>query len=156
MNNNKAIEDFWKRFLDIQGLDCATTYNDAFSFGNNRDISNKLCQLVLDKKKTATASLFKSYEASNEIPPKVGEYSIVVDYDNNPKCVIQTKVITIIPFNQITYEICKRESEDETLESWKIGHLKFFSQDAKELGFVFDESMDVFFQDFELVYHENY
>lgn len=154
--NNKDIKAFWERFLKKQGLDFSIKYNDAFTFGNNRDISNKLCQLVLDKKKTATASLFKSYEASNETPPKVGEYSIVVDYDNKPKCVIQTKAITIIPFNQMTVEICKRESEDETLSSWKKGHSKFFSQDAKELGFEFDESMEVFFQDFELVYHENH
>lgn len=154
--SNKDIEAFWERFLKKQGLDYSTKYNDAFTFGNNRDVSNKLCQLVLDKKKTATASLVKSYEASGEIPPKVGEYLIVVDYDNNPKCIIQTKAITIIPFNKMTYEICKRESEDDTLKTWKSGHLQFFSQDAKELGFVFDESMDVFFQDFEMVYHENY
>lgn len=48
---------------------------------------------------------------------KVGDYTIVTDFLNIPKCIIQTTKITIIPFKEMTYEICQREGENENLEA---------------------------------------
>jgi uncharacterized protein YhfF len=52
----------------------------------------------------------------------------------------------------MTYDICKREGEDDTLESWQKGHRHFFTEEGKELGYVFSESMPVIFEDFKVVY----
>jgi len=57
-----------------------------------------------------------------------------------------------LPFNEITFEICKREGEDDTLESWKRGHKHFFIEEGKMLGYEFTETMPVVFEDFEVVF----
>lgn len=62
------------------------------------------------------------------------------------------KTGTIIPFSDITYDICKREGEDDTLESWRAGHINFFKEEGKKLGYEFKNDMPVIFEDFEVVY----
>ncbi len=84
--------------------------------------------------------------------PEVGDLSIVTDWEGNPRCVIQTTAVTIIPFSEITYDICKREGEDDTLESWQAGHIRFFKSEGSLLGYEFSEDMPVVFEDFEVVY----
>lgn len=49
-----------------------------------------------------------------------GSYSIVTDWEGVPKCVIETTNVRILPFKDITYDICKLEGEDDSLESWRI------------------------------------
>lgn len=67
---------------------------------------------------------------------------------------METKNITIIPFKDITYDICSREGEDDSLESWREGHIRFFSNEGKEIGYEFTEDMLVVFEDFEVIYQE--
>lgn len=52
----------------------------------------------------------------------------------------------------MTYEICKREGEDDNLASWKTGHLKFFTEDCRRMGCEFSPDMPLLFEDFEVVY----
>lgn len=52
----------------------------------------------------------------------------------------------------MTYDICKREGEDDSLESWRAGHIKYFTQEGKQVGYDFREDMPVVFEDFEVVY----
>jgi uncharacterized protein YhfF len=56
----------------------------------------------------------------------------------------------------MTYDICKREGEDDTLESWQKNHKKFFTEEGKAIGYKFTENMLVVFEDFELLYQEDY
>ncbi|MPM92276.1 hypothetical protein SDC9_139411 [bioreactor metagenome] len=84
--------------------------------------------------------------------PKRGSLSIVTDWDGNPRCVIETTAVTILPFREFTFEICSREGEDDSLESWQRAHTRFFTEDGKALGYEFSEDMPVVFEDFEVVY----
>ena len=113
-----------------------------------------MLSLVLEGKKKATSSSFKAYEKEGSNLPKIGDLSIVTDWDGNPRCIIETKNITIIPFKDITYDICSREGEDDSLESWREGHIRFFSNEGKEIGYEFTEDMLVVFEDFEVIYQE--
>lgn len=84
--------------------------------------------------------------------PKVGDLSIVTDFEGSPKCVIETRNVTIVPFSEMTFDICKREGEDDSLESWREGHIRFFTEEGKLVGFEFREDMPVVFEDFEVIY----
>lgn len=85
--------------------------------------------------------------------PKAGDYSIVTDWDGNPRCVIQTKKVTVLPFKEITYELCKKEGEDDNLESWQRNHRAFFTAEGKEeLHYEFTEDLMVVFEEFDVVY----
>lgn len=108
--------------------------------------------MVLSGKKQATASSLLSYEIEGCRIPQIGDYNIVTDWKGNPRCVIETTNVTILPFNQITFDICRREGEDDTLESWQKGHRNFFMEDGKKLGYEFSENMPVVFEDFKVVF----
>jgi len=76
----------------------------------------------------------------------------ITDWDGMPHCVIRITAVTILPFNEVTFDIAKREGEDECLETWQEGHRRFFKEDGEIEGYEFSEDMPVVFQDFEAVY----
>ena len=96
--------------------------------------ANELLRLVLEVVKKATSSSLWGYEIEGDPIPKKGELSIITDWDGNPKCVIETTDVTILPFKDITYDICKREGEDDSLESWRRGHIDFFTEEGERIG----------------------
>ena len=143
---------FWQRFLAETGRDGATMYVDCYHFCATEELANKLLALVLNGQKRATSAAVAAYEAEGEPLPRVGNLSIVTDWNGNPGCVIETTAVTLIPYNEMTFEICKREGEDDTLESWQAGHRTFFTEDASALGYEFTEDMLLVFEDFRVVY----
>ncbi len=152
MSQNSAAQQYWKEFLIKTNRDLSLRYYECFHFCNSEELANSLLQLVLDGKKKATASSLLYYQAVNEPIPQVGGFSIVTDFAGNPKCVIETTNVMILPFRDMTFDICKREGEDDSLKSWQEGHIRFFTEDGQENGFEFTWDMPVVFEDFEVVY----
>lgn len=150
--SDKKVDTFWKRFLKETGRPETTKYLEVFHFELTEKWANELLRLVLIGQKKATASSLWAYELEGERIPEVGDFSIVTDWEGVPRCVIETIAITILPFSDMTYDICKREGEDDTLESWRAGHIHFYIEDGKKLGYEFREDMPVVFEDFEVVY----
>ena len=146
------INEFWEDFLLKINKD--TKYIDCFHFESTEQWANELLKLVLIGQKKATSSSLLAYQTDGDRIPEVGDLSIVTDWDGNPKCVIETTNVMIIPFKEITFDICKREGEDENLESWRKGHISFFSREGKELGYTFSEDMLVIFEDFKVVFRK--
>lgn len=151
-NPMDKIQQFWNGFLKGTGRDPATPYYEAFHFELTERLANELLGLVLSGEKKATASSLKSFEIEGSPLPKPGDLSIVTDYHGNPRCVIETTAVTLIPFKDMTYDICKREGEDNTLESWRRGHQRFYEEEGKTLGYTFTEALLIVFEDFEMIY----
>ena len=151
-----TVDKFWQEFLEATNRDKNLTYYDCFHFCHDEKFANELLELVLAGKKTATAASFLSYEAEGISPPQVGSLSIVTNFAGEPYCVIETTAVTKIPFNEMTYDICKREGEDDTLESWQEGHRRFFKMDAEMGDYEFTEDMPVLFEDFKVVYKRKF
>ena len=112
---------------------------------------NYLLDLVLKGQKKATASSVLGYQIEGEEIPKEGNLSVITDWDGNPRCVIKTTRVRIIPYKDITFDIAKLEGEDDTLESWRKNHEKFFTEEGKDLGYKFSEEMKVIFEEFEVI-----
>lgn len=146
------IETFWKDFLQLKGLDKNTPYLESFHFDLTEKSANELLALVLMGKKKATAGSLWTYAIQGTNPPKVGDYSIVTDWDGNPRCVIMTTKVSIIAFKDMTFDICKLEGEDDNLESWQKNHIKFFTDDGEIDGYTFTEDMPVLFEEFEVIF----
>jgi uncharacterized protein YhfF len=72
----------------------------------------------------------------------------------NPRCIVRVNQVTILPFREMAWELARREGEDDTLESWKTGHRKFFSAEGQTLGYEFNEDMLVVFEEFDVVFKE--
>lgn len=148
------IDQFFNRYLIKENLDPATKYVDSYHFEMKESISNELLNMVISGQKKATSASYEIYKLGIQVLPKVGDLNIITDFHGNPRCVVKNTGVTILPFKDLTYEIVKREGEDDSLESWKESHYRFFSSESKELGYVFNDDMLVVFEDFEVVYVE--
>ena len=155
MNNAEVIQLFWDSFISATNKDTSLNFVDCYHFDITEEWANKLLGLVLAGTKKATSSSLYSYEWQGAALPKIGDLNIVTDWDGNPQCVIETTNVTILPFRDMTFEICKREGEDDSLESWQEGHIHFFTEDGKTEGYQFTWDMPVVFEDFEVIYRNN-
>jgi uncharacterized protein YhfF len=124
---------------------------DRWHFELTESACNALLDLVLLGKKRATSSSLAGYQLSGEEPPEEGDLSVITDWDGNPRCVIRTVRVTLIPYRDIAFDLARLEGEDDTLDSWRMNHGKFFREEGKELGYEFTEDMTVVFEEFEVV-----
>lgn len=126
----KTVQGFWNEFLATRG-DLAylkDTTPDAWAFGGNTQTANKLLNLVLEGKKTATCSLASVYLEGIVPKPEPNTYSIVLDSDGNPGCVIHLFETHVKRFSEIDEKHAKEEGEGGgTLAHWRKVHLAFFS-----------------------------
>jgi|WetSurMetagenome_2_1015567.scaffolds.fasta_scaffold214759_1 uncharacterized protein YhfF len=152
MAQNNIIERYWQQFLAASGRDRQTRYYESFAFGSSATMADELLALVLQGKKTATSSSLLYYQVKQQRPPQAGDLSIVTDSVGQPRCVIETTATTIMPFREMTFEICRWEGEDENLQSWQEGHQRFFTAEGAAEGYQFTGEMPVIFEDFQLVY----
>lgn len=89
----------------------------------------------------------------NEELPKVGSYSIITNWDGIAECIIKTKKVTVLPFNEVDEELAEIEGEgDKTLEYWQKVHIDFFTAELRELGMQFASDSLVVFEEFEVIY----
>lgn len=120
---------------------------EKWHFELTEDACNSLLDLVLKGQKRATSSSLAAFEFGDETMPKEGELSVITDWDG----VVRTKKLHILPYEEITYDLAKLEGEDETLDSWKRSHERFFTREGEMLGYHFSPQMPVVFEEFEVV-----
>ncbi|MBP2056926.1 uncharacterized protein YhfF [Lactobacillus colini] len=120
------IEEYWRTFCKKHGIDVHTPYS-AWSFGSNDEEADQLADLVNRKIKTATTSAYELYDKDESVA-QVGEYNIILNSSDTPVCVIQTKVVEIIPYNLISAEHAYHEGEgDRSYSYWRKVHDEFFT-----------------------------
>ncbi|MEC5189421.1 ASCH domain-containing protein [Geobacillus thermodenitrificans] len=144
---NNRIQQFWNDFCKATGPE-GIEYKDAFQFGAFPD---RLADLVVKGKKTATTSGYVFYELEKEPIPKAGEYYIVLDGQEEPVAVIQIQSVEIVPMNEVTEEFALAEGEGD-YRSWWDAHEKFFTESLKEYDMEFSPDMLVVCERFKKVY----
>lgn len=141
--------EMWRAYCAEKNLDNNTMY-DAWPFGAEPDT---LASLVLEGKKTATASAYPLYEAEDEELPKVGEYSVILNSQSEAVCIIQLIDVYIVPFNEVSESQAYKEGEgDRSLRYWREVHEALFEVWMKEAGLKFDDTMPVVCEEFKVVY----
>ena len=130
--------------MNIDGL-------ERWHFELTESACNYLLDLVLQGKKRATSSSLAGYQISGEKPPEEGELSVITDWDGVPRCVVMTTAVRVMRYGDITFDIAKLEGEDDSLESWRRNHERFFREEGKELGYTFSEDLKVVFEEFEVI-----
>ena len=150
---NEAASEFWSDFLNTNpGVRADTSYQ-VWYFGNSSEMAQELAELVIAGTKTATASLLETNKRQSESAPIENGYSVVTDFDGCPKCVIRTTEIRRMPFLEVDAAFAYDEGEeDRTLDSWRRIHLDYFSREAAQLGFEFNENSVVCCERFELLF----
>ncbi|WP_173108101.1 ASCH domain-containing protein [Bacillus sp. KH172YL63] len=142
----------WKDFLTKQQLSLETPY-ESWHFCIEKQDADELASLVQKGKKTATSSLHILYDAENEPLPEVGEYHIITDYDGDPKAIIQTEKVTIVPFRDVGEDFARKEGEgDLSLSYWRKIHIDFFMKELTAINRSFTEDMLVVCEEFKVVH----
>ena len=128
---NEQTEIFWRDFCEKHDLPLDTPVQ-AWSFGMDDETADKMVDLVMRGIKTAITSSFLGYN-ENDPMPKVGDYSIVLDSSKKPVCVIQDKVVEVMPYNHISRAYAYLEGEGaRSYNYWRKTHDEYFKQEFKE------------------------
>jgi uncharacterized protein YhfF len=125
----EEILEYWDRFVSSdKKFSYLKDYKiDAWSFGNSKEMATELGALVVAGKKRATCSLLRAYRGEEDQIPQVGLYSVLVDGDEKPLCIIFLKETFIKKFNEVDAEFAYAEGEgDRSFAYWKKVHLEFF------------------------------
>ena len=136
-------ERMWERF-GVEGE------YETWCFGADAD---RLAELVLAGKKTATSSAYPIYVVENAPLPEAGEYSIILDSHENAVCIVRTTKVYVVPFDEVSSYHAYKESEgDLSLENWREDHRAFFLTEMNAIDKNFDEKMKVVCEEFEKVF----
>jgi len=124
---------------------------EKWHFELTENACNQLLELVLQGHKRATSSSLESFQITGEKLPEEGSLSVITDWQDNPRCVVRTKRVLILPYKDIGFELARLEGEDESLASWQASHERFFKEEGHLLGYQFSPDMKVVFEEFEVV-----
>lgn len=129
-----------------------TSFSADFFCATEQD-ANTCADLVVQGEKTATCSLKYWYEKANEPMPEIGHLQVVLNWDGEPQCIIETLEVFEIPFNQMTEQFAFDEGEgDKSLGYWRKAHQAFFEQECQQEGITFDDNMMLVCERFKCVY----
>ena len=148
-----SIQPFWLEFQAIAGGDVQARFYEAFHFDDNEPAANGLVRLVLVGTKRATAGLAWSFEAENRPPPKPGDLSVVTNWQGEPLCVVETKAVATVPFEEVSEEFAATEGEgDGSLRYWREVHWAYFGRVCKRIRRVPSPRMPIVCERFEVIY----
>ena len=147
-----VLDEYWQKFLKSTGRDAEEKCAGDLFFEAKGFVSDQLTALVLSGKKTAFFTSFATYAIDQEPLPVSGELYIVVDRADNPVCVIEINSVTVLPLNEVTWEMAKLEGEDENLEQWKERKTETLQKEGDILGFNFTPDLKMVFQAFQVIY----
>jgi len=147
------IAEFWTRFKDSTGEGDDARFYEAFYFGDHEELADSLAALVLAGRKRATAGLSWGLEAEGKRPPRAGDLSVVTNWAGQPLCVIETRAVDLVPFDDVTAEFAAVEGEgDGSLAYWREGHTEYFARECARIGRTPSGSMLVVCERFAVIY----
>ena len=151
-HENSIIDDFWRDFVKGAGLEDEAMYAGDLTFDGKGNDKAALLALVLSGKKTVMFNAFEAFEIDREPLPATGEYSVVLDYNGMPSCIIQSENVSVLPFCDVSWELASREGEDESLEEWRERKRQTFEEEGEIMGYEFKNDMRVVAEIFNVVY----
>ncbi|QFT60295.1 ASCH domain protein [Sulfitobacter sp. THAF37] len=118
----------------------------TFAFGDTPGLIAELTALVRSGAKRATCTALADVEAGREPMPVIGRRDIALGPDGRPALVIETKELVRTTWAGMTEEMALAEGEDDTLESWKTGHRRYYERQG-----IFAEDMTLIWERFDVV-----
>lgn len=147
-----SIYEYWNKFLKETKRDPNEKASGEINFEAKGFLADQLSVLLMSGVKTAFFSSLPSFLIDNLPLPIAGELYIVLDRAENPICVIEITNVEILPFSQVTWEMAKKEGEDQNLDLWKEKEIEYLQTEGDILGFDFSQDLKLVFQEFKVIY----
>ncbi len=145
------IEDYWHDFV-LRNPEHADSSYTVWNFGDGARVANRLLNLVIEGKKTATSSALELLELENREQPQPEQLSVVTYSDGYPGAIVQTTAVELRPFNQVDNEHARLEGEgDLSLDHWREIHRTVFSRELESRGKSFSDTAPVVCERFQLI-----
>ena len=148
-------EAYWQKFLASLPKDSPyqTKIYSEGGYGDSPELMDKLIQLVLIGKKTATCGSLWEWEAEGKPLPKIGDVWVELDGNGNPVSITETVEVTIRKYNEVDAQFAHDEGEgDQSLYYWRKAHKNFFSRVLSKIGKEFSEDMPLVCERFRVIY----
>lgn len=148
---DQSVIELWGKYRKINP-DAPEDY-DAWAFGDSKEMADELARLVLEGKKTATASNYILYEVENELLPYAGLHNIILDGEGKAVAVVETTSVEVMPFDEVTEAHAYMEGEgDRSLAYWRDVHETFFKKELAAMNREFHDKIPVVCEKFKVVY----
>ncbi|HKU67556.1 MAG TPA: ASCH domain-containing protein [Candidatus Baltobacteraceae bacterium] len=122
-------------------------------FGDTAELADELVAQVVGGTKRASARLRHAFAAAGHALPKVGDFGVVIDGTDTPRCILRTVQVDIKQLGEVDARFAWDEGGgDRSLEWWITAHLRYFKRQAAPAGFTVNGDTEVVFERFEVVW----
>ncbi len=148
-----TTNEFWKSYLKATNQkEENALYSGELVFEDTGLTGQTQLSLVLSGAKTATFTPLDVIEINREQVPLAGEVYVVLDQDEEPKCIIELTDVNILPLNEISWELARRDGENENLQEWQEKFREFLEEEADLCGFSVREDSKIVCEIFRMIY----
>ena len=152
---NTSAKRLWGDYLDHHLEYAFAGEPRVRALGTDPDAANRNLQLVLQGKKRSYSHSLLGLQYRDESLPRIGDFSILTDWNGQAACIIRTVAVRLKPFFSISASYAKLEGEGKgTLEDWKAMHWDQFQRELEPYGRRPLDSMIVVCEVFEKLYSE--
>lgn len=148
-----TTSEFWKQYLkDTNQNENEAVYSGELVFEDEGMTGRTQLSMVLSGSKTAMFTPLETIEINMEKMPVSGEVYVVLDTNDEPRCVIELTDVRIIPLNEISWELARKDGEDEDMQDWKEKMEEFLEEEADLCGFEALPDSKIVCEIFKLIY----
>lgn len=150
---NASARNLWGDYLD-KHLEYAFSHEPkVMQIGENEKEVKETLKLVLSGKKRATSHSLLGLQYRKEPLPKIGDFTVLTDWDGEAKCILRTVAVRLKPFFSIRESYSKIEGEgDSSLTYWKNKYWDYYTRELEPFARVPRDSMIVVCEYFEKVF----
>ncbi len=146
------VDKYWNKFIKDTGRSPDDRCAGDLCFEANGFVGDEMVSLVLSQKKTAFFAPWSTYAIDQEPLPLSGELYVILDRAGNPRCIIETESVSVVPFNEVTWSMAEQEGEDENLAQWREKKQEYLEDEGHIVGFDFTPDIKLVFQTFKVIY----
>lgn len=151
--DNASANNMWGDYLKNHLEDVFHEAPKAVHFCDNEQDANECAKLVKKGIKRATTDSLLGLQNREERLPKIGDYTVVTNWEGVAQCIVETVKVRLKPFFSIDEEYARLEGEgDKSLAHWKKVHWDYYTRELAEFERLPRESMIVVCQEFEIVF----
>jgi uncharacterized protein YhfF len=148
---DKRVQQFWDAYATSARV--SVKEFEVLRFGDCADLADELAAQVITGKKRATTCLLRDFTKLSRPIPKPGNFSVIIDGENSPRCIVQTLQVDIKPLCDVDESFAWDEGGgDRSLEWWRSAHARYFKRQGARDGFAIDDCTELVLERFAVVW----
>ncbi|MEO7387540.1 MAG: ASCH domain-containing protein [Gammaproteobacteria bacterium] len=119
--------------------------------GRTPELCERLTRFIIAREKTGVFSQPEDFPGGRL--PRVGEHAVLMDYSDEPRCLIRYDECTVLPFVAVGPEHVEVETAAlRSVAAWRKLHRDYWEPVLAARGEAFADDMPIVFQRFTVLY----